>query len=249
MTPMTQDNLDVLFEQGAHFGYSRSRRHPSAASFIYGNKERNDIFDLTKTEECLEKAKEFVATLARSSKTVLFVGGKHEAAAALKAAAERAEVPYVSGRWIGGTLTNFDEIKKRIARLEQLVNDRDRGEREMYTKRERLMMDREIEELTVRFGGLISLSALPAAIFAVDTRHEDKAVREANQLGIPVVGLLNSDCDFRLVQYPIPANDSVVKSIRYFVDEITKAYMEGKSHANSAKTKEQNAQKAGEEQR
>ena len=238
MTQVAQHDMETLFDHGAHFGYSRSRRHPSAAKFIFGNKDKNDIFDLEITQECLVKAREFVSQLARSGKTILFVGGKNEAIAIVKAAAQRVGVPYVAGRWIGGTLTNFSEIQKRLKRLEHLRGERDKGERDKYTKRERLMMDREIEELENRFGGIVDMQSVPAALFIVDTHYEDKAVREANELAIPVVGLANSDCDFSKVAYPIPANDSVVKSIRYFVEEIAKAYEEGKSHAPENKPEE-----------
>ena len=230
-TTKTTD-LDTLFEAGAHFGYTRSRRHPSATSFLFGTKDRNDIFDLERTQELLGRAAEFVGKLASEGKTILFVGGKEEIAAALRTAAERAEQPYVAGRWIGGTLSNFSEIKKRLERHARLVRERDSGERETkYTKRERLTFDREIEELEGRFGGIVGMDALPAALLVVDTRHEDKAVREANQLGIPVIGIANTDCDFSRVQYPVPANDSAIKSVRLFLDMLVEACVTNKRAA------------------
>jgi len=225
-TTITDKDLQPLFEAGAHFGYTRSRRHPSAAAHIFGTKDRNDIFDLEMTAGALEKALAFVAGLASEGKQILLVGGKPEAAAAIEAAAEKTELPFVAGRWIGGTITNFSEIRTRIARLLELHKERDTGAREKYTKKERLLKDREIEELEHRFGGLTHLEKLPAAIFVVDTRHEDKAVREANQLKIPVIALASSDCDFNRIQYPIPANDSATKSISYFVDAFVNAYRE-----------------------
>jgi small subunit ribosomal protein S2 len=146
----------------------------------------------------------------------------------VKAAAERANSPYVAGRWIGGTLTNFKNIRKRIDRLEKLMADRESGELEKYTKKERLMISREIEELLGRFGGIVSLKDLPGALYVVDTRHEHTAVKEANQLGIPVIALASSDCDFSQIQYPIPGNDTSVKSVRFVTEEIADAYQEGK---------------------
>ena len=146
----------------------------------------------------------------------------------VKDAALRIGAPYVTGRWIGGTLTNFKNIRKRIDRLEKLMSERDEGILEKYTKKERLLIDREIEELLARFGGLVKMAEVPAALFIVDTRREDTAVQEANQLGIPVIGLASSDCDFSLVQYPIPGNDTSVRSIRLVVDSIALAYAEGK---------------------
>lgn len=217
-------------------GFSRARRHPSASKYLFGTKDRTDVFDLEETGRRLTAAEEFIASVARSGKHVLFVGGKHEAVAAVRAAAERVGAPFVAGRWIGGTLTNFKNIRKRIERLERLMRERESGELSKYTKRERLLLDREIEELLGRFGGLVSMAELPGVLFIVDTRHEDTAVKEANQLGIPVVGLSNTDCDFSLVQYPIPANDTSIRSIRLVVDRIAHACATGKSAAPHAST-------------
>ena len=175
-----------------------------------------------------ETAKAFVSALSATGRQILFVGGKNEAISVVKSLAEQVGMPYVAGRWIGGTLTNFKNIRKRIDRLERLMKERESGELEKYTKRERLMIDREIDELQARFGGLVSMADLPGAMFVVDSRHEDTAVREANQLKIPVVGLSSSDCDFARVQYPIPANDTSVRSIRLFAEEIAEAVVDGK---------------------
>ncbi len=231
------DNLQTLFEAGAHFGYPRARRHPSASPYLFGTKDRTDIFDLETTEKRLEAAKEFVASLAQSGKQMLFVGGKHEAISTVKELAEKIGMPYVAGRWIGGTLTNFKNIRKRIERLTKLMQERETGELEKYTKRERLLIDREIEELLARFGGLVTLADLPGALFVIDSRHEDTAVREANQLGIPVVALSSSDCDFARVQYPIPANDTTVRSISLIAGEITDSFSGGKRLSAKPATK------------
>ena len=225
---MTTLDMDTLFEAGAHFGYSRARRHPSAVSFLFGTKDQTDVFDLSQTEMRLSAAQALVASLAQKGAPVLFVSGKSESRSILKQAAERAGLPYSAGRWIGGTLTNFKNIRKRIARLEKLTAEKESGELEKYTKRERLLLDREMEELQSRFGGLVSMTDLPAALFVVDTKHESTAVAEANQLGIPVIGLSSSDCDFSLVQYPIPGNDTSVRSVRLIVDVLADAYREGK---------------------
>ncbi len=221
-------DIQTLYDAGAHFGYARARRHPSAAPFIFTTKDRTDIFDLEETSRKLAAARAFVASVAQSGKQVLFVGGKHEALSFVKEAAERAGAPYVAGRWIGGSLTNFKNIRKRIDRLQKLMSERESGELGKYTKRERLMIDREIDELLARFGGLVSMTELPAALFVVDSRHENTAVKEANQLGIPVVGLASSDCDFSLVRYPVPANDTSIRSIKLVIGEIAEAYIGGK---------------------
>lgn len=227
MTATTAD-IQTLFDAGAHFGYSRARRHPTAAPYLFATKDRTDIFDLEETQKRLEAACAFVSASAASGKQVLFVSGKHEATDIVKGAAEKAGMPYVAGRWIGGTLTNFKIIRKRIDRLQKLMQERESGELEKYTKHERLLIDREIQELLVRFGGLVTMADLPGALFIIDTRHEDTAVREANQLKIPIIGLASSDCNFSCVQYPIPANDTSVRSIRLVSNAIADAYLEGK---------------------
>jgi small subunit ribosomal protein S2 len=224
-------DIKTLFEAGAHFGFSRARRHPTAAPYIFATKDRTDIFDLEESGKRLEAAKAFASTLASSGKQLLIVGGKNEAISVVKQVAESIDMPYVAGRWIGGTLTNFKNIRKRIERLEKLTKERESGELAKYTKRERLMIDREIEELLGRFGGLVSLADLPGALFVIDSRHEDTAVKEANQLKIPVIALSNTDCDFSLVQYPIPGNDTSVKSIKLVAEAVAGAYSEGKRTA------------------
>ena len=223
---METKDIQTLFDAGTHFGYSRTRRHPSASPFIFGTKDRSDIFDLEETKRKLEAAEQFAASIA--GRQILFVGGKHEATVAVKENAVRVGMPYVAGRWIGGTLTNFKNIRKRIDRLLKLIKERDAGELEKYTKKERLLIDREINELLARFGGLTNMEDLPAAIFVIDTRYEKTAVREANQLGIPVIGLASSDCDFSLIQYPIPGNDTSIRSIKFVMERITEAIAEGR---------------------
>lgn len=224
----TAADIQTLFDAGAHVGFSRTRRHPTAEPFLFTTKDRTDIFDLEETAKRLGQATDFVTALAQAGKQVVFVGGKHEVQALVKSAAEAAGVPYVAGRWIGGTLTNFKNIRTRIDRLEKLMKDRESGELEKYTKKERLMIDREIDELLARFGGIVNVRELPAALFVVDTRHEKTAVKEANQMRIPVIGLSSSDGDFSAIQYPIPANDTSVKAVRLIVTEIAEAYLSGK---------------------
>lgn len=237
---MTGNNIKTLLEVGAHFALPRARRHPTATRYLFGTKDRTDIFNLEETERKIDAASAFVKSLAGGS--LLFVGGKHEVADIVRTTALRVGTPYVAGRWIGGTLTNFKNIRKRINRLERLMSEREKGELEKYTKRERLLIDREIDELLARFGGLVSLTELPKAMFVVDTRHEHTAVAEANQLGIPVVGLASSDCDFSRIQYSVPANDTSVRSVRLVCEKIAEAYMEGKKDQR-AKVPSEDAEK------
>ncbi|MDE2037897.1 MAG: 30S ribosomal protein S2 [Patescibacteria group bacterium] len=230
-TSTTTKSIETMFSVGAHFGLGRSRRHPSAAKYIFGTKNRTDIFDLEKTVPMLDAAKAFVSGLAKEGKTVLFVGGKKEASAAIKAAAQSVNMPYVDGRWIGGTITNAGQIRKRIERYEKLVADKESGELAKYTKRERMLIDKEIASLEKIFMGIVSMKKLPDALFVVDPRREKNAVAEAAAAGIPVVALAGSDCDMSVAAYPIAGNDSAKASVQLFVDEIAKAYQDGKKAA------------------
>jgi small subunit ribosomal protein S2 len=217
-------NVDELFAVGAHFGYTRSRRHPTVSSFIYGAKQRFEIIDLEKTADQLAKACAFVAELAKDKKQVLFVSSKQEAKRVVKEAAEKIGMPYVAGRWIGGSLTNFPEIRKRVEKLTALSQEREKGLLAKYTKKERLMIDREIDRLEATFSGLVPMVKKPHAMIVVDSRHEDIAVDEARQSGIPVIALTGTDCDLSRVDYPIVANDSLEKSISYVVNALVEAY-------------------------
>ncbi len=224
--------LDDLFKAGAHFGYTRRRRHPSVTPYIFGVKNKVELFDLEKVSELLEKASIFVEKLGEEKKQILFVGGKNEAQSIVSSAAEQIEMPFVAGRWIGGTITNFSEIRKRINRLEELIDKKDKGEFEgKYTKMEILLFSREMEDLKRYFGGLISMKELPHAMFVIDTQREKLAVSEARLAGIPVVALMNSDCDVSSVAYPIVGNDMAIKSITLFADKIVEAYKRGLSKA------------------
>jgi len=222
-------SIEAMFKAGAHFGFSRSRRHPSFSPIVFGVKNRVEIIDLEQTSAHLDIAKEFVKKLAAEGKTLLFVGGKNEAKEAIKKAAQSVDMPYVAGRWIGGTITNFDEIKKRVAKLQELTMQKERGELGKYTKKERLLIDREIDKLTLFFSGLVNLTAMPAAVFVVDARHEEIAVKEAHSAGIPVISLSNTDNNIKEIEYPIACNDASVSSVAYFVDQIAQAYKEGKA--------------------
>ncbi len=220
----TNPLIDKLFAVGAHFGYAPSRRHPSVARYIFGNKGGVELFDLEKTADCLAGALEAVKKLAAERKTILFVGAKAEVRGALQRAAEKLGMPFVASRWIGGSLTNFSEIRKRLARLAELAEMREKGELARFTKKERLLIDREITDLETMFGGLRGMQKLPDALFVVDPKKERAAVEEAVKMSIPVFALLNTDCDARGVTYPIPANDASLKSVAYVLEEIANTY-------------------------
>lgn len=228
---MTKDTntglIERLFAVGAHFGYSRTRRHPTMAPYIFGAKNNVEIFDLEKTSPFLASAISFMEQLGTDGKIVLFVGGKSEAAAAVKKSAEELSMPYVAGRWIGGTLTNFAEIKKRLDRFATLLSERERGELGKYTKKERLLIDREIADLEKRFGGIAALTAPPSALVIVDTKKEDTTTNEARKMNIPAIGIMNSDCDVTAVTHPLIGNDASRDSISFLLSELVSAYKKG----------------------
>jgi small subunit ribosomal protein S2 len=223
--PMTDETISQMFTAGAHFAYSKARRHPSANPFIFGVKNSVEIFDLEKTKELLDEAKAFVGGLAAEGKQILFVAGKNEALDVVRSTALSLNMPYIAGRWIGGTLTNFPEIKKRIARYEELSEQQEKGElAKKYTKKELVLIGREIDSLEANFGGLTPMKDLPGAVFVVDTKREHIAVAEAKKRGVPIIGLMNSDCKGEDATYPIWANDGTLASISFFVKEIAAAY-------------------------
>lgn len=222
------DFISELFKVGAHFGFVRARRHPSTKPYIFGVKNRIEIFDLEKTKVELDKALEFVKNLGTMNAPILFVGGKSEARSAIRAGAGKLGMPYVDGRWIGGTLTNFTQIKRRVAKLEDLTAQKEKGELTKYTKRERMLIDKDIENLKFYFEGLVTMKELPKALIIVDPKKEEIAVNEARDKGIPVVAIAGSDCDISVIDYPIPANDASVASVTFLVNKLAESYSAGK---------------------
>ncbi len=216
--------IQDMFTAGAHFGLIKSRRHPSQKPFIFGQKNSIEIINLEKTNEHLEKALAFIAELGKAKKTILFVSSKSEARSLIRSGAEVLGLPFIAGRWIGGLLTNFNEVKKRIEKLKTLEEQKEKGELSKYTKKERLLIDREIEKLNELFGGVRNLTKIPDALFIVDPRKESIAVAEAVKTHVPVVALASTDCDISSVDFPITANDSSRSSIEYFIKRIKEAY-------------------------
>jgi small subunit ribosomal protein S2 len=230
MTIQTTSVAELL-AAGAHYAYPKARRHPTTKRYIFGAKGGVEIFDLEKTAESLAKAVEVVSSVAATGKKVLFVGGKREAQKPVRNFAAMVGAPYVAGRWVGGTLSNFDIIKKRIEKLISLIGEREQGTLTKYTKKERLLIDREIKRLEDMFGGIKELNQLPSLLVIIDPKHEKNALAEARMLRIPVVALANSDCDISAVTYPIPASDANVATITYILEQLTKAYASGAERA------------------
>ena len=220
----TDAKIAEMFAAGAHFGYSKSSRHPSIQDFIYGNKAGVQVIDLEKTAAQLESAQQAVKELSVNGGKIVFVGSKNEAQDIIKSAAKETGMPYVSTRWIGGTLTNYSEIKKRISKLAKMMADREKGEYDKYNKKEQLDLDKEIEKLQKHYTGLLTMTELPKALIVVDSKSENIAVKEAHDMGIPVIAIANTDCDISMVKYPIVANDASVKSISYFIEALQNSF-------------------------
>jgi small subunit ribosomal protein S2 len=214
MNPRIQE----LFDLGAQFGYSKTRRHPSVVPFIFTLKNRRDIIDLEKTVVQIEEAESFMKEMSEAGKTILFVGTKPEIRESVRITAEAVGMPYVDMRWVGGTLTNFSEIRKRADRMLDLEYKREHKELVFKTKKEGLMIDREIVKLNKNFGGIGQLKRLPDVMFVIDPLAEDIAVTEARLLDIPVVALANTDCNLKKVNYPMVANDTIRPSVDYILD-------------------------------
>lgn len=208
-------------DTGAHIGYSKSRRHPSVIDHIKIAKQTRDIINLEKTSEQLREAKDFLKSIKDSGGQVLYVGTKPEAQRITREYADIANMPFVEMRWLGGTLTNFEEIQKRVERLEKLLDQEEKGELVFQTKKEKLMLEREIESLEEKFGGLRSMKKLPSALLIIDPRAEHIAEEEAWQMNIPTVALANTDCNIDRINYPIVANDTNIASIEFFTKELT----------------------------
>lgn len=226
---MQTKNIEEMFSAGAHYGYSKSRRHPSIKNYIFRTKNGVDIINIEKTYDLFEKACEKVKSLASSGKTILFVGTKAEARQAIIETALALNMPYVGERWVGGSLTNFSEIKRRIAKLLELRKQKEEGGLDKYTKKERLLINREMADMTKNFQGLSGLSKIPDALFVIDSKKEHLAVSEAHKMNLPVIAIINTDCDMKQAEFPIIANDASVSSINFFLSKIKSAYEAGLS--------------------
>ncbi len=230
-TKNTKDNSDTsvekMFNAGAHYGYSKTRRHPSVSKYIFATKNKGDIIDLEKTDIMLKNAEEFIKSLGATGKVVLFVGTKPEAKDIVKNTALSLDMPYVVERWIGGTLSNFTEIKKRITELENYRKDSAEGGLDKYTKKERVVLAKKMEKLERYYAGLVGLKKIPDALFIVDAKAEHIAATESKQMDIPVISLINSDSNIKNIKYPIIGNDSGMPSIKLFSQAIANAYKVG----------------------
>ncbi|MBI2587433.1 30S ribosomal protein S2 [Candidatus Amesbacteria bacterium] len=232
---MMEVTLKDLLEAGCHFGHQARRWNPKMKKYIYGERGGVHIIDLVQTKKSLDDACGWVKKLASEGKTVLFVGTKRQAAGGVGEQAIRVGMPYLTQRWVGGLLTNWQEISKRIKKLHDMKEKREKGEYKVYTKKEQLLLDREIAKLEKFLGGVAGLEKLPDALFVVDTHREEVAVLEANRMGIPVVGVVDTNADPEIVDWVIPSNDDAVKAIELIVRTIADAIENAKVKSQNAK--------------
>ena len=226
-----ETSVEALLESGAHFGHLTRRWNPKMRKFIYTERNGIHIIDLRKTKVLLDIASEAAHDAASQGKVVLFVGTKNQAKEAIQNAAKRCGAYYVSERWLGGMLTNFSTIRKSIKRLASIDKMEADGTFEKFTKKERLMLNRERERLRRVFGGIEDMTRIPGAIFVVDVKKEHIAIQEAKKLGIPVIGMVDTNCDPDTVNYPIPANDDSIRTIELIAETLAESVLSGREIA------------------
>ncbi len=225
---MEELHLSDMMKAGVHFGHQKSKFHPAMAPYIFTTRNNILIINLEKTGELLREALAYLSRIAGEGKTVLFVGTKPPIRKVVEETAQACGMLFVVNRWLGGTFTNFSVVSKRIEYLKDLEAKRAAGELAKYTKKEQLIFGEEIKRLNDKFKGIKTMTRLPDAMFVVDIDHDALAVKEARQLGIPVVAMTDTNTDPKLVNYPIPANDDAVSSVKFILEAVAKAIEEGK---------------------
>ena len=228
---MPQVTMRQMLEAGVHFGHQTRYWNPKMGPFIFGARGKIHIINLEKTLPLFQDAMNFVSGLAQKRGTILFVGTKRSARESIKEEAERCGMPYMSMRWLGGTLTNFRTVKASVARLKELEAAETDGTFEKMVKHEVLGLRREREKLLASLGGIKEMSRLPDALFVIDIGHENIAVQEAKKLGIPVIAVVDTNYDPSLVDYPIPGNDDAIRAVQLYVRAAADSVLEGKASA------------------
>ena len=223
---MAEAGLRELLEAGVHFGHQTRRWNPHMRRYIHGERDGIHVIDLLQTQELLEDARQFASDAAGKGGEVLFVGTKKQARDAIKEWADRAEMPYVNQRWLGGLLTNYATISKRIDRLHELTNLAEQGQLDLLPTKERMSMQAELEKLEYNLGGVRDMKRLPQAVVIIDLKTEEIALREAQRLRIPIIGLVDTNCDPAPVDYVIPGNDDAIRSCEIVIRAIGEAVSE-----------------------
>ena len=220
-------SMKALLETGVHFGHRTRRWNPKMKPYIFTERNGIHILDLQQTILMIDEAYNLVRDVAADGGTILFVGTKRQAQDTIEREAKRARQPYVNQRWLGGTLTNWQTIKQRIQYLEELEERRDAGEFDLLKKKERLTLEREIVKLNDRLGGIRHMTGLPDVLYVVDVNNEETAVREANILEIPVIAMVDTNCNPDVIDYVIPANDDAIRAIKLITSKVADAAIEG----------------------
>lgn len=228
-------NPEEILQAGLHFGHKTSKVHSKMRPYISGIRNTIHIIDPKKIAEKLNEALKFIQDLISQGGTILFVGTKIQAKELIKNVAIECGQPYIIERWLGGTFTNFEVIKKRIEYFKELERKKAEGELEKYTKKERAKIDQEIRDLEIKFGGIKNLERLPDAIFVVDMKKDYLAVKEARAKGVKVIGISDTNCDPSLADYPIPANDDARSSLKYILEKVKEVILNTKNKTKNEK--------------
>jgi len=238
-----------LLEAGVHFGHLRKKWNPKMLPYIFAEKKGIHIIDLNKTTECLQETAAVLKQIARSGKKILFVGTKKQAKDIVTECAQKVNMPYVTERWLGGMLTNFNTVRKSVKKMQSIEKMLGDGSFDSITKKERLTLSRDKEKMEKVLGGIAQLSRIPAALFIVDIGHEHIALAEAKRLGVGTFGVVDTNCDPNKVDFAIPANDDATKSIAIITQYITAAIAEGLAERQAAKDEESEESVADENQK
>jgi small subunit ribosomal protein S2 len=236
--------IKQFLEAGVHFGHQTKRWNPKMGRFVFGEKGGIHIIDLQKTAQYLEKAQNFLEEVAGNGGYILFVGTKKQAQKIIEEEAKRCFMFYVNYRWLGGTLTNFQTVRRSVEKLKSLREKKQEAETEKMSKKELARLNQELEKLQKNLVGIEGMEELPSAIFVVDSKREEIAIREANKLGIPVVALVDTNCDPEKIDYPIPGNDDAIRSIKLIASLIAESILEGRDKfIKEARVKEAKVEK------
>ena len=240
--------MKQLLEAGVHFGHQTRRWDPKMAEYIFQARNGIHIIDLQKTSKKLDEAYDFIREQAEEGKAVLFVGTKKQAQECMKEAAIKCGMFYVDQRWLGGMLTNFGTIKKRIQRLKDIEAMQEDGTFDVLPKKEVIVLKKELEKLQANLGGIKEMEEIPGVLFIVDPKKEYNAIKEAEKLNIPVVGIVDTNCNPELLDYPIPGNDDAIRSVKLITDAMANAIIEGNQGESFELAAEENQEEATSEQ-
>jgi len=226
---------EEMARAGLHFGHRTSRINPKMKPYLFGARNSVHLIDLEKTIEELKEALKFIQKLISENKTLLIVGTKIQVRNLVKDMARDCGLPWVAERWLGGTLTNFETVSKRIEYFKDLEKKKAEGELEKYTKKERAKIDQKLRNLEIKFGGIKNLTKLPDAIFVLDMKKDELAIKEARAKGIRIIGITDTNVDPTLVDYPIPANDDAISSVKYILDKVKEVILKAKQETGKEK--------------